>query len=133
VVVPLNIDYSDTFVVDDTSDVHAEQEDTHILQALNAALPSTPRLLHPDNPDFTSAMTEAEQLVTARFYYIFGGRNASLTEEDVTNRRTAFLDVLDTLYYRTDIPPQERAHRRKYSLHPRPRTMALPTIHHSLH
>ena len=54
-------------------------EDKDILQALNDALPSTPHLVHPDNPDFTSAVTEAEQLVTAAFYYIFGGRNASLT------------------------------------------------------
>jgi len=72
-------------------------ESADILQALDDAFPSTPRLLHPDNPDFTSAMTEAEELVTAGFYYIFGGRNASLTEEDVADRRTAFLDKLDTL------------------------------------
>jgi len=72
-------------------------ESADILQSLDDAFPSTPRLLHPSDPAFITAQTEAEELVTAGFYYVFGGRNASLTEDDVANRRRAFLDKLDEL------------------------------------
>lgn len=72
-------------------------ESTDILRALDDEFPDTPKMMHEDDANFQAALQMNEDLQSAGLAFVYGGRNASLTEEDKMERRTKFLDELDRL------------------------------------
>lgn len=72
-------------------------ESTDILRALDEEFPNTPKMMHEDDANFQAALQMNEDLQSAGLAFVYGGRNASLTEEDKMERRTKFLDELDRL------------------------------------
>lgn len=71
-------------------------ESLTILETLDDAFPSTPRLIH-TTPAYLNATAQADQLVTAGFKYTFSSRNASIPAAEIAERRAAFLSALDEL------------------------------------
>jgi hypothetical protein len=66
------------------------------MTALDEAFPDTlPMVL--DTPEYKEALELNDALNTAGFAYVYGGRNTSLTEEDLEERRLAFHEQLDKL------------------------------------
>jgi len=72
-------------------------ESMDILRALDEAFPTTPQLIHPNDPEYLKAASQAEEIVFAGFSYVFGGRNTSVTDDELLIRRGQFLSKLDEL------------------------------------
>jgi len=71
-------------------------ESLDILKALDEEFPATPKMVL-DTPEYQDAAEMLDGLNTAGFQYVYGNRNASLTEEEKESRRLAFVDGLDKL------------------------------------
>lgn len=81
-------------------------ESNDILQALDDAFPETPRLMM-DTPEFQEAQEMNDAMNAAGFAYVYAGRNDTLTEKDVQDRREAFelqVNKLDTALAESDGP-----------------------------
>ena len=72
-------------------------ESNDILKALDEKFPDTPKLWVDENPEFEEALTMNTELTTAGIGYVYAGRNASLTENDIEERRVKFMKELDRL------------------------------------
>jgi len=82
---------------DSTNERRIVWESADILRALDEEFPDTPRMMHEDDANFQAALQMNEELQSAGLAFVYGGRNASLTEEDKMDRRTNFLGELDRL------------------------------------
>lgn len=81
---------------DDKAERRIVWESADIMTALDEAFPDTPPMIL-DTPEYNEALELNEALGTAGFAYVYGGRNTSLTEADLEERRLAFHDQLDKL------------------------------------
>lgn len=71
-------------------------ESKDILHALDEAFPDTPRLMW-DTPEFQEAQDSFDELSSAGFQFLYAGRNDTLTDEDIEERRIKFQEQLDKL------------------------------------
>ena len=71
-------------------------ESNEILQALDEAFPDTPKLMW-DTLEFKEAHECFQELSSAGFQFLSAGRNDTLTDENVAERRVKFQEQLDKL------------------------------------
>ena len=71
-------------------------ESSEILHALDEAFPNTPKLMW-DTPEFKEAQDSFDKVNSAGFQFLYAGRNDTLTDEDIAERRVQFQEQLDKL------------------------------------
>jgi glutathione S-transferase len=81
---------------DDKAERRIVWESADIMTALDEAFPDTPPMVL-DTAEYKEALELNDALNRAGFAYVYGGRNTSLTEEDLEERRLAFHEQLDKL------------------------------------
>jgi glutathione S-transferase len=72
-------------------------ESMEILKALDEAFPETPRLMQDEMPEWKEFYPIYEAVQSAGVHYVYGSRNATLSDEEKGARRQSFSDALDQL------------------------------------